>query len=83
LVEKVIAVELDGAACARAVGQEAHQRERRHGFARAAFADRPKTSPVRCRARRPQDRGAVDGDGEVFDVDHGRIPDFRTKIRMV
>jgi hypothetical protein len=24
----------------RAVGQEAHQRERRHGFARAAFADK-------------------------------------------
>jgi hypothetical protein len=81
---RLVAVEPDRAVCGRPVGQEAHQRERGHGFARAAFADEAEDLALRDVERdAAQDRGAVDGDGEVLDVDHGRIPDFRTKIRMV
>jgi hypothetical protein len=68
----------------RAVGQEAHQRERRHGFARAAFADKAEDLALRDVERDVrEDGGAVDGDAEVGRSRSWGTPDFRMKIRTV
>ena len=61
--QQVPPVQIDPAGGARAVGQEPHDRQRRHRLARPAFADKPGDPPRRQGQRHVvQHRASADGD---------------------
>ena len=64
-----LAVEADGARADRPAGQQLHDRQRGHGFARAALAHQPQALARRDgEADVAQDRHAADGEGEAVDL---------------
>gem|GEM_PF-3299478 len=73
-VQQVAAVQIHPPFGVHAIGQQAHDRQRRHGLARAAFADQPGDLAGRqCQVDAAQDLMRADADGQLAGLDHGDL----------